>query len=219
MRDIKVFEFPRGELFFQPMLTFSLAVTGFHAIVRPDSLVARREGSTSYRLGGLILGGLVCGSVLNALEVAQSVKMGREVNRVAFEEDSFNDPHEGVTPSGNDAGGYWEDVGGYLKAVASVCIVAAFQSIEGSLRGRLRRHLEWPPEAQYLRHLRNAASHGNEFRITKPGLDPDRPPRWRTSVMPSVDAMAGKQLFNEFLRPGDIPVLLSDIRHLLRFNE
>ncbi len=114
MRDpatIKEFAFVRGELFFQPMLTFSLAVTGYHAIVKPDSFESRRTDHISYRLGGLIIGGLVCGSIVKALDVAKTVKMGHEVNEVAFEE--------------------------------------------------------------------------------------------------------GKQLFNEFLRPGDIPVLLSDIRQLL----
>ncbi len=77
MRDrpagIKEFEFVRGELFFQPMLTFSLAVTGYHAIIRPDSLAPRRVDSISYTLGGLIIGGLVCGSVLKALEIAKAV--------------------------------------------------------------------------------------------------------------------------------------------------
>ena len=31
---VNEFEFLRGEIFFQPMLMYSLAVTGFHAIVR-----------------------------------------------------------------------------------------------------------------------------------------------------------------------------------------
>ena len=156
----------------------------------------------------------MCGSILKAFKVAQTVKMGREVNRVAFEEDSFNDPHEAVTPSGDDAGGYRPDVGDYMKDVARVCVGSAYQSIERSLKNS-GAILTWPPKLQYLRHLRNAAFHGNEFKINKRGIDPDRPPRWRTSVMPAVDVMAGKQLFNEFLRPGDIPVLLSDIRQLL----
>ena len=226
---IKEFEFLRGDLFFGQILTFSLAVTGFQAIVRPDSLVERQEkflfrgieglsleGNSYLDLGGVILGGNVCGSVLEAFEVAQTVKTGREISRVAFEEDSFNDPHKAVTPSSD----YRPDVGDYMKDVASVCIGAAYQSIKGSLPAKFGKILAWPSEVQYLRHLRNATSHGNEFTIINvekgiQGIDPDRPPRWRTSVMPTVGLMAGKQLFNEFLRPGDIPVLLSDIRQLL----
>ena len=108
-----------------------------------------------------------------------------------------------------------------MKDVASVCIGAGYQSILGSLKSRFEEILEWPPEVQYLRHLRHAASHGNKFRINnlrggEPGINPKQPPKWRTSKMKSVNDMEGKQLFDEFLLPGDIPVLLSDIRHLLR---
>ena len=219
------FEFLRGELFFQQALTFSLAATGFHAILDPESLVDRHEkylftgieglaleGTRRYTLGGLIIEGKVCGSILKALEVAEAVKGQREVNRVAFEEDSFSDPHETVPPFDDNAGSYRRDINDYMKDVASVCIVGAFELIKDRLKKGYGNVLEWPPDLQYLRHLRNGASHGNKFTMNKPKIDQCRPPSWRTSVMISSDAMEGKQLFNNFLRPGDIPVLLSDIQ-------
>ena len=207
MREIKEFEFLRGERFFEQMVTFSLAVTGFRAIVSPESLVERRKGRISYSLGGLIVEGKVCGSIVKALEVAETVKMRQEIIRVAFEENSFP-----TTPSGGD-------VSVYLDSVASVCIIAANQSIEGPMKAT-GKVLTWPPEIQYLRLLRHAAAHGNKFKIENvgkgiPGIDRNMPPKWRTSVMPNVDHMQGKQLFDEFLLPGDIPVLLSDIQQML----
>ena len=76
MLEIKGFDFLRREIFFDQMLTFSLAVTGVRAIIDPGSLVEKRKGRISLSLGGVILEGLVCGSILKALDIAQTIKRG-----------------------------------------------------------------------------------------------------------------------------------------------
>ena len=164
-------------------------------------------------LGGIILEGLVCGSILKVLPIARAIEEGKAVNWVEFEEDSFS--HGPSTPP------IETDISAYMTDVASVCTIAAYQSIESRIRVKWgKSHRGWPPEVQYLRLLRHAAAHGNKFTIRKspdgsPGINPKTPPNWRSSKITSDEDMDGKQLFNEFLRPGDIPVLLSDIRQML----
>ncbi|MCH8801838.1 MAG: hypothetical protein IH963_13115 [Chloroflexi bacterium] len=213
MREIKEFEFLRDDWFFHQMVTFSLAVTGVRAITKPEDLKERRQGRITMSLGGIILQGLVCGSVLRVLPIARAIEKGDPVDRIEFEEDSFS---RGTLTPPTDT-----DINGYMKDVASVCTIAAYQSIEGRIKARWgKAHNAWPPEIQYLRLLRHAVAHGNKFTIRKspdgsPGINPKTPPIWRSSIMMSDDEMDGKHLFNEFLRPGDIPVLLSDIRQVL----
>ncbi|MCH7737458.1 MAG: hypothetical protein IH872_08660 [Chloroflexi bacterium] len=213
MTEIKEFEFLRDDWFFNQMVTFSLAVTGVRAITKPEDLKESPQGRIKMSLGGIILQGLVCGSVLRVLPIARAIEKGRAVDRIEFEEDSFS--HGSPTPPTDT------DINGYMTDVASVCTIAAYQSVEGRIRARWgNAHRGWPLEVQYLRLLRHAVAHGNKFTIRKSpdgstGINPKTPPTWRSSNMTSDDEMDGKQLFNEFLMPGDIPVLLSDIRQVL----
>ena len=73
---------------------------------------------------------------------------------------------------------------------------------------------------QYLRHLRNAFFHGNRFTIKPwrgiPAIDPSNPPTWRSSVMADDNSLKGRMMFFDFLRAGDIPILLADVDESLR---
>jgi hypothetical protein len=68
------------------------------------------------------------------------------------------------------------------------------------------------PEIEFLRHVRNAASHGGRWYFTD--REPSRPANWRGK---SIDKnMHDKLLFVADFPPGDIFVLLSDIEQLLK---
>lgn len=110
-------------------------------------------------------------------------------------------------------------------AVAQVCVGSAYESVKDRLQHTYGKDpLKWEPILQYFRHLRNAASHGNKFRIdvrrqgkqVVPGIDPGNPPTWRSSVMPDDATMNGRIAFFDFVGPGDILILLADVNAKLR---
>lgn len=105
-------------------------------------------------------------------------------------------------------------------AVAQVCVGSAYESVKDRLEDAYGKDpLQWDPMLQYFRHLRNAASHRNRFRIDSrrlkgkvfPGIDPGSPPTWRSSVMPDATTMNGRIAFFDFVGPGDIMILLADV--------
>lgn len=105
-------------------------------------------------------------------------------------------------------------------AIAQVCVGFAYESVKDRLHHAYGSDpLQWDPMLQYFRHLRNAASHRNRFRIdprrrgkeVTPGIDPKQPPTWRSSVMPDDTTMNGLIAFFDFVGPGDILILLADI--------
>ena len=72
------------------------------------------------------------------------------------------------------------------------------------------------PELQFLRHLRNASAHDNQFFW---GLGGQRkttlqqlPVSWRGKVI--EERLEGSELYMDFFKPGDIFLLLSDISSL-----
>ena len=71
-------------------------------------------------------------------------------------------------------------------------------------------------------HCRNAAFHRNQFAIVdyrgRPGINPDSPPVWRSSIMPDDSTMNAKELMGEWLSLGDIPILLGDVEETLSAN-
>ena len=215
----EVFEFHNRHHFFDQTLAFAVVLTGAYSVIRSVQLKAMLDARNKGQdpgFGGLIVGGQVAGSILvNLLEIAESIQLKKLVSRIQFEENLFPTsgaqyPAEGELPFGP-----------VLESAARVCLGSAYESVLPSLRRTFGADFgKWPPVLQYFRHLRNAASHGNHFDIrprrkvrgkSQPAIDPKNPPTWRTSVMPDDASMQGKLLFHEFLRPGDVPVLLCDI--------
>lgn len=79
--------------------------------------------------------------------------------------------------------------------------------------------VQWPPELQFFRHLRNASFHGNQFDIRpykgQPQIDPNNPPLWHTYTMPSDSKMNGTQAMDGFFRIPHVLPLLHDLSKLL----
>ena len=216
----EVFEFDNRHHFFDQILAFAVVLTGACSVIRSVQLKAMLDALNKGQdpgFGGLIVGGQGAGSILvNLLEIAESIQLKKLVSRIQFEENPFHTsgaqyPAEGELPFGP-----------VLESAARVCLGSAYESVGPSLRKTFGADFgKWPPVLQYFRHLRNAASHGNHFDIRprrkvpgkkrQPAIDPKDRPTWRTSVMPDDASMRGKLPFDEFLRHGDVPVLLCDI--------
>jgi hypothetical protein len=67
-------------------------------------------------------------------------------------------------------------------------------------------HTNKLPEIEFLRHLRNAASHGGKFKLEKD--EPRKPANWRKIEI--TKALQGKELLG-FISPGDVILLIQDI--------
>ena len=69
-------------------------------------------------------------------------------------------------------------------------------------------------ELEFLRHLRNASAHNNSFFW---GTGKKRkipyPIKWRTKTI--EESLEGKPLYMEFMKPGDLFILLADISKLV----
>lgn len=70
------------------------------------------------------------------------------------------------------------------------------------------------PTVEYLRHIRNASSHGNRFNLT--ANEPARPAVWRGHVIDhslkgDANPLQGKQCFGEYFWIADILQLLWDV--------
>ncbi|HEY6356118.1 MAG TPA: hypothetical protein VIY30_16670 [Burkholderiaceae bacterium] len=78
------------------------------------------------------------------------------------------------------------------------------------------------PEVQYLRHVRNAAAHGNHWHFSdrKGRETPDMPAQWRTasidhSLKGRSNPLHGQQCFGNTLGSADLLRLMLDIEPLL----
>jgi len=73
------------------------------------------------------------------------------------------------------------------------------------------------PELQFLRHLRNASAHNNQFFWGR-GRNRQIPTSimWRNKEIRKE--LEGKQLYMDFMKPGDIFILLLDISKLVTNN-
>ena len=205
------FSFHRGDLFFPEMMTLALSVIGYSSLIdrlNPDAI------PRGMSLGGIVLGGTVQGSILKDVRhMVADVKGGRQIGSIVFEPNPFDATRDPALVEDN--------LSRYVSDVAAICVVSAYSSVLGKLISECGKpRLGWHPLFQYLRHIRNAAAHGNRFEIwnlgKKPGIDPNQPPNWRTSIMGSVKEMNRKPLFPQFLRLGDVPVLLNDVSNKLK---
>ncbi len=66
-------------------------------------------------------------------------------------------------------------------------------------------------ELEFLRHLRNAAAHGNRFNIRS---SKSLPLKWRNKVI--SPQLNGKRLYFDFMAPGDLFILMEDISRLVK---
>lgn len=77
--------------------------------------------------------------------------------------------------------------------------------------------IESQDTVQFLRHLRNAAAHGNQFHFTRGKsqkiIDPKKI-TWRNKIIDQ--GLQGKIAFPDFFKYGDFPYLLEDITKLLK---
>ena len=100
-----------------------------------------------------------------------------------------------------------------LKTQARLMVVYLYQIINGDespYKTMVRRDLD-----NFIYHIRNAAAHDNKFHIFK---RKNEKAEWRGKVID--DSMQGKVVFNDFICPADIIVLMSDLsRELRRIDE
>ena len=68
------------------------------------------------------------------------------------------------------------------------------------------------PEFEFLRHVRNAIAHGNRFHLRRD--EPRRPAYFRGFEVSK--ALQGRELFWEFMGPGDALDLLDEVERQLR---
>jgi len=85
------------------------------------------------------------------------------------------------------------------EKVCQLIIASAFETNHRALVSEFGRFNPanrpvWPVEMQFFRHLRHGCFHGNNFNIMGTGIDPARPPAWRSMVMPSDDAINGHRV-------------------------
>jgi hypothetical protein len=95
-----------------------------------------------------------------------------------------------------------EILGGYLLTLISMA------------GDQLRRndYFDKTPELEFMRHLRNALSHGNKFHFL--GGEPHRPASFQGY---SLDAsMHGQPVFFDYILPGDVLELMEHIERHLR---
>jgi len=93
----------------------------------------------------------------------------------------------------------------------------AFERHHDNLKAKYAAVSLWPVPLQFFRHLRNGCFHSNRFDIRqfkgKDQIDPCKPPKWHTFVMPSDAAMNGKKTLGEngFISATHILPLLYDM--------
>ena len=87
-----------------------------------------------------------------------------------------------------------------LVILTANLIGGSFEKAKDDIYARYGRDfLNWPPDLQFFRHLRNGCFHGNRFNIRNrhdgtPSIDPNNPPRWSRYEMPNQGAINGSQV-------------------------
>lgn len=108
----------------------------------------------------------------------------------------------------------------YLATIWGYIIAAAYERYQPEIfatYGGVALITTWPPELQFLFHVRNACSHHGTFDIwaKKNRIDPKQPPRWRDVVIPSEAAVAGLYALGGLLSLCDALLFVHDISRLL----
>ena len=106
------------------------------------------------------------------------------------------------------------------KTIAQLCLGSAYERISNEIR---RRHGSdpwyWPPELQYIRHVRNGCFHNNSFNLQarnhRPAINSSNPPKWRTSILKDDKSVNGQPVLGEYLNSGDVPIFLADVAKVL----
>lgn len=104
-------------------------------------------------------------------------------------------------------------------APCSILLGSAYETLKSDKRyNRIAPH----PTVQFLRHLRNAAFHGNRFNIKGSEVDSNtnelkKQARWRSLEI--TPALQGTQPFFDLIEIGDTLKLLSDLSVLLKTDK
>lgn len=112
-----------------------------------------------------------------------------------------------------------------MQQAARVAVGSAYGSVRDSIENEYGCNPEkWPKIIEYFRHLHNASSHQNTFKLVPlsgqtDAIDISSPPSWRTSTMPTDASMNSRKFVGDFLLAGDIPVLLGDVAEQLRADD
>lgn len=75
----------------------------------------------------------------------------------------------------------------------------------------VKNYNDHSPEFEFFRHTRHAASHGNKFSFK--GTEPVRPAEWRSKRI--ARSLHGTSLIFDFITPGDVVLLIQDIKNKL----
>jgi len=100
------------------------------------------------------------------------------------------------------------------RTTAQLCCMLANAAFE-AVHARLPR----TPEAEFFRHVRNAASHDNKFFFTT--HEPRRPASWKTITLDvarkgTANPICGVTCFHDTLGSADLIQLLWDVEQLLK---
>ena len=104
-------------------------------------------------------------------------------------------------------------IGPSLETIACYLVGGAFERYKDYFRQKYGRDINWPPQLQFFKHLRNGCFHNNIFNIQKRRngsnqIDPVNPPLWHIYTMASDTTITGKKVIDGFFRlPHFLPFL------------
>ena len=157
---------------------------------------------------------MVSSTLIKSQRFASEVQEGRPISTISYVGMDLVSPESGQR--------VWKPIPPVaLSPIAQVAIGSAYERVKDDIETKWGTDLRsWPPLLQYFRHCRNAAFHRNCFNVcqhgSRPGIDPPALPSWRSSVMKDDATMNKRQLIGDWLDIGDVPILLGDVRELLK---
>lgn len=99
----------------------------------------------------------------------------------------------------------------------SFCSMICVYSFENLKKDPIYKKIKDEPCVEMLRHIRNGSAHGNTFnfyngkRLIYPGTV-----SWKGKIIDKT--LQDKVVFPDFISPGDVPLLLSDISEVIKNN-
>lgn len=106
-------------------------------------------------------------------------------------------------------------LGTVTDSLARMLINAAYEATQARYDDSRWVQLRWKyPELEFLRHLRNAASHGGFFNFKRNEPNPNRKAEWRGKTIDV--SLAGKSMFDVGIKPGDLFALLWDVEQIIK---
>ena len=168
-------------------------------------------------------GRVVDSILLNARDITLAIQSSTPVSCIRYE-DTDATPPLSQSQSNQLDGPSFQIPRGTLHLAAQVAAGSAYETIKDKIEAAYGRDpVSWPKVIEYFRHVRNGCFHNNRFSVQPPrrkpkAIDPDNPPRWRTSIMTDDASINSRWVFGDLLDMGDCPVLLGDVANQLKHD-